>query len=425
MKHGQWVLVVSCIVLATLIISSHTWAQQSGQNPTTVEILAADFSGFPEFVLDVRVRDQEGRDIADLQPNAFKVIEDGQAPQSITQLDTVKTQTGATLQRVPLSSGTEVDLFSTGATIAVVLDATNILNANAPSGVDHLEQAKTAVRHFLTTEAQAEAYPEAVTLYIPVEQPNQQLQPDVVGEWSTPNLRGEPLSNFTTDRNLLINHLNLGLQPRSGLTSLYAAVRQAILDTRAIARERGSNAVVFVVSDGADDISLEAFQGTIDLALNEGVKIIAVGIGSDSILQRSGFRLKQMAEATGGVYLQQPDEAALQEAFRTVATPVHASIHQLRYQSTLPDDGREHTLQVQVSQNGATANSEVIPITVRGVLNGPELKPQVFNNLLLIYLSLSIGTALLVALGVSSAKGFIQNRRRQSLSQAATRSEQR
>lgn len=424
MSRIQWLLMVCCVGLATLIASSYVWAQQDVQSPATVEILAADFSGFPEFVLDVRVRDQEGRDIADLQSNAFKVIEDGQAPQSITQLDTVKTQTGATLQRVPLSSGTEVELFSSGATIAVVLDATTILNANAPPSVDYLEQAKTAVRHFLTTEAQAEAYPEAVTLYVPVEQPNQQLQPAIVEEWSTPSLQAEQIPKFTTDRNLLINYVNTGLEPRSGLTSLYAAIRQATIDTRSTAQQRSSNAVVFVVSDGADDISIEAFQGTIDLALNEGVKIIAVGIGSDSILRSSGFRLKQMAEATGGVYLQQPDEASLQEAFRTVATPVHASIHQLRYQSTLPDDGREHTLQVQVSQDGATANSEVIPITVRGVRD-PKLNPQVFNNLLLIYLSLSIGTALLVALGVSSAKGFIQNRRRQSLSQAATRSEQR
>ncbi|PLS68086.1 MAG: hypothetical protein CV045_09885 [Cyanobacteria bacterium M5B4] len=423
MKRRQVFWATCYIVLTTLIISSHTWAQQRMQTPTTVEILAANFSGFPEFVMDVRVKDQDGRDIADLQANAFKVIEDGQAPQPVIQLDTIATLTGVTLlEQVPLSSGADVDLFSAGATIAIVLDATTILNANAAPSVDYLEQAKTAVRHFLTTEAQAEAYPEAVTLYIPVEQPNQQLQPDVVGEWSTPNLRGEPLSNFTTDRNLLINHLNLGLQPRSGLTSLYAAVRQAILDTRAIARERGSNAVVFVVSDGADDISLEAFQGTIDLALNEGVKIIAVGIGSDSILRRSGFRLKQMAEATGGMYLQQPDQATLQEAFRTVATPVHASIYQLRYKSTLPDDGREHTLQVQVSRDGSTANSEVIPITVRGSFN-PELKPQIFNNLLLIYLSLSIGIALLVALVISSAKGMIQNRRRNSMSQATQRAE--
>jgi hypothetical protein len=217
---------------------------------------------------------------------------------------TLESQTahdGQPVQTVPLVNGGTFTLVTTGASIGIVFDASQLLNGTGAGAGDHLGAARAAIEAFLLEpgdppppRTRSPGNMERVALFIPADQPAQALQPD-------------GLPGFTQDRYAVINTLRQNLPVRQGKTSLNAAIQAAIDATARDAQENGGKAVVLVVSDGGDALTGDSFNSLISQASQKQVKIVAFGIGTDKALQNNGFRLKQLAEATGGIYLERPD----------------------------------------------------------------------------------------------------------------------
>lgn len=399
---------ILAVLLVLLIAPALTLAQTATPQPP-VDVRAVNLA-FPDIQIDVRVHNRRGQAVTELQPQMLRILEDSQPTTGQIEV-TAQIATATTPQvSVTLSDGKKEELRTRGAAIGVVFDATTLLNTGAPAGTDAITAGREAIEQFLGQTAQkAPNDPEIMSLFIPIDSPAQQAQ---VADFAT----------YTPDRNALINVLR-NLVPRTGKTSLYATIQQAVELTGDAALQQGRPAVVLVVSDGGDSISGESFTSIISQANERGVTIISFGVGADSVLieRGGGFQLNQLASSTGGVYVQRPDAAAATAAFDTKVTAAPDSLHTLRYRSGLRDDGRTHQIIVEVALPDGTVTSQPISLNLSGVLTSTSQLAPVNDVLMRQYLLFAVPVALLVSLLIVVAKGAFHWNSSRSLSNSDTR----
>lgn len=341
----RWVALLVSLSLGLVLVAPWTTQAQSG---ATVEFLSINLESYPEFTIDFRVRDGANRDILGVAEPDVEVIEDG-APILPPFEGFEKTETYSTTL-VPLADPAvpmTATLRGRGAAIGIVFDA------SALRGVQAVAAGQMAIGHFLDqTGQQADIDPERVSLFIPGDDPEQPTQ----------------VIDFTNDINSIRNYfIQEPAFSRAGSTNLYNTVLTAVRATDAYARQNpGRKGVVLVVSHGANQMAEGSVLTDItNLANERGITIITFGIGSDDDLERIGFQLRRIADATGGAYYERPNENLdmVRLAYTSHVTVTGAGIYRLRYRTALFQDDTRHTLVLRVRlPNGEQVESRTIPI---------------------------------------------------------------
>ncbi len=389
-------------MLGALLLLS--FANVEAQSPIKVDVRAVALR-FPDITVDFRVKDGGGRDVIGLEERSIQIIEDGTTIITNFKLERQTADITSPERRLNLSDGKKSEeIYATGATIGVVFDATTLLNDAKNNEHDYLVEGRHAIEQFLLqTGVQAPRDPEAISLFIPTSSPDQEVQP-------------ADLAEFTQDRNAVINYLR-AMPARTGKTNLYDVIQQAVETTARVARQRGSEPLVLVVSDGGDAISKDSFDRTISQAQANMVKLVTFGIGADKNLAEGGFRLAQLAKTTGGLYLQRPDDAAVSDAFRKTVVAASAALYTARYSTALLDDGRKHHFVVQVTLPDGQATSQPVEFTT--LLDADDVSQVIpLGVLLRQYLVIAVPVALLVSLLIVMMMGGIRWARSQSISRA-------
>ncbi|ABU58211.1 VWA domain-containing protein [Roseiflexus castenholzii] len=383
-----------CAILGMLtLLTPSAYAQSQGCRG--IEVHAAQME-FPNVVVQFSVCDAAGNRIAGIDRSAIRLTEDGR-PVADFDMESIVADAQTPVQSVALSNGgASFMLTTTGASIGIVFDATQLLNGSGAQARNSIGEGRAAIEAFLLEEGEpppprtrSPGNIEHIGLFIPVDQPDQSLQP-------------ETLPAFTQDRYAVINTLRQSLPIRQKKTSLNAAIQSAIEATARDAQQRGAEAAVLVVSDGGDALTGDTFTALIAQAQQRRVRIVAFGFGTDKALQSNGFRLKQLAEATGGIYLERPNARAAGDAFLRVAEPRPAALYRVRYSTQIIDDGKPHSLELEV--NAPDRLIYQFPLTYAGADSGIRLTP-LGDALLRQYFVFAVPIALFLSLFLTLISG--------------------
>ncbi len=387
-------LCILCIALSLVLPASLAGAQSqdrcSGLNVHSVRFQ------FPKVEMVFSVCDDTGNRIAGLDRSAIRLTEDGKPVSGFT-METVVADAQTPTQSVVLPDGSMLTLTATSASIGIVFDATQLLNGSGQQRRDSIAEGRAAIEAFLLESGdpppprtRSPGNIERVGLFIPADQPDQSLRP-------------ESLPDFTQDRYAVINTLRQNLPERQGKTSLIAAIQAAIDATARDAQQRGAEAVVLVVSDGGDALTGDTFNGLVAQANQQKVKIAAFGVGTDRALQSNGFRLKQLAEATGGVYIERPSATDAGNAFMRVVALRENAAYRVQYDTSIIDDGRQHPVVLEVTTpNGVRTYS--FSLTYESPADNVSFAP-LGNVLLRRYFMFAIPIALLFSLFLTLLSG--------------------
>lgn len=368
-----------------------------------VTILRSSAAQFPIIAANLRIRDRHGQDVTELGKQDIQVIEEGVPITNTTVLlqstTSITPSLHVTLVAAAPDLPLEITLTSPSAAIGIVFDSTELLNTQQHK---YTEDGRTAIERFLLSptpdnlsapRTKSPENPEVFSLYIPVAKSDQEVQP---GQFA----------GFTADRNSVINYLR-GMQPRLGTTNLYDAVLKAVQDTAAVARKRGSAAVVLIVSDGSDTgaLSDDTLREVRRQANDNQVKIVAFGFGKALNTPGHGDRLLQLASSTAGVYKPYPAEPDIIDAFKAVVSATPASIYILQYHSQSFDDGKPHTFVVRVKLADGFVESDKVSFSIAGGANG---LPPLEQILLRRYVLIAIPLALLISFMLMLIAGGIR-----------------
>ncbi len=167
---------------------------------------------------------------------------------------------------------------------------------------------------------------------------------------------------FTNDQNTLVaalGKLQLGFQTR-----LHDAIGTSLDTLRGVAGRR----VVLVFTDGDDTASRARFKTVLNRAQTEEVMVYAIGLeteyfnGVQNVETHPNKNLKIIAEETGGGYFQLQKTDDFAASFSRVA-------EELRSQYLLgfvpATDGRQHKLEVRVTQPGMTVRARRTYVATR------------------------------------------------------------
>lgn len=369
----------------------------------------ADRFQFPDVTIQFMVCDANGNPVNDLAKSSLRLSEDGRAVSEFNFASVTADSRNPAIM-VPLINGQTFPINAVGASIGIVFDASILLNGSGRDVRDSINEGRIAIESFLLeagdpppVRTAAPGDPERVGLFIPVDQPNQSLRPD-------------NLPTFTQDRYAVVNALRQGLPVRQGKTSLYAAVQAAIEATARDARQYNAEAIVLVVSDGGDTLSGDTLNSLINLASQQNVRIIAFGVGTDRALQNNGFRLRQLAEATGGRYYERPSPELAGTAFTEFVRSRPTTVYEVTYRTSIFDDGREHHAVLEVTTAGGNFSLTVpLRLGVQTTTSG-DILSQV-NDILLRYAFIGLPVAILLATIISSIFWAV---RRSSIAQNKT-----
>jgi VWFA-related protein len=291
-KFSQCVGLVFFVTLAALAF----WGtgSVSGQAPVVVRINQVDAAAFPHVAVYLTVADGNGLPVEKLTEANFLLNEDkGAVPASALNLS----QTQAN----PLA-------------LSVALDVSGSM------GGKPLEDTKAAATQLITTLA---AEDEVALLSF-----NEVVSPQVT---------------LTTDRATLLAAVE-GLAAEGG-TAFNDAVFEAV--EQLTGHDYGRRAVI-VLTDGENTSGDLTLDDAINRAKEVGVPVYVIGFGPH--LQPD--ILNRLAQTTGGYFYQTPTSDEVGQSFDTVMRLLRQQ-YVLTFTSTLPADGAEHALQVQVTVAGA------------------------------------------------------------------------
>ncbi len=308
--HTLTSLALLWVLLWGLVPSTHAQAL------LTLRVDRVDAAEFPRVAVYLTARDARGVPITGLTPEDIAVREDG-SPQPRPILDL----TTAVNPDQPMR-------------VVLVLDISGSMK-----GVP-LEHAKTAAKRFIARLGPHDQVALiAFSGQVNLEEPFPQLDP-------------AREHGFTADQDALYRVID-GLEA-GGATPLYDAVYKAV---RLAAQQPPGNRAVLLMTDGRDEDgqggpgSKVADEGTpIREANRANVPVFTVGLGSAI----DAAYLKRLAAETGGTYQETPDAAALERLFQNVADLLKQQ-YVITYESGVPADGQEHTLEVLVTYRGSTA----------------------------------------------------------------------
>ncbi len=170
----------------------------------------------------------------------------------------------------------------------------------------------------------------------------------------------QPVMNFTSDKQALSNALG-GLTP-GGNTALYDALFQSVQSTTTTAPSRR---IVVLMTDGRNTKSEASLEDGLNLAVQLGVPVYTVGVGSDV----DQVLLDRIARQTGGSSIYAKGPEALAQAYQTILDQLRSQ-YVIRYQSPQPQGARTYNL-------GVTANigndSIVAERTYEASLTAPQI----------------------------------------------------
>ncbi|MFQ3631049.1 VWA domain-containing protein [Roseiflexus sp.] len=389
MKH----LCILCIALS-LVLPASLAVAQSQDRCSGLNVHSVSFQ-FPKVEIVFSICDDTGNRIVGLDRSAIRLTEDSKPVSSFT-METAVADAQTPTQTVVFPNGM-LTLTATGASIGIVFDATQLLNGSGQQRRDSIAEGRAAIEAFLLESGdpppprtRAPGNIERVGLFIPADQPNQSLRP-------------ASLPDFTQDRYAVVNTLRQDLPYRQGKTSLIAAIQAAIDATARDAQQRGAEAVVLVVSDGGDTLTGDTFDGLIAQASQQKVKIVAFGVGTDRALQSNGFRLKQLAEVTGGLYIERPSVSDAGNAFMRVVYPRSNAVYLVGYNTSIIDDGKQHPVVLEVTTPSGVRNYS-FSLAYEGIADNTQLAP-LGDVLLRRYFIFAIPIALLFSLFLTLISG--------------------
>ncbi len=158
--------------------------------------------------------------------------------------------------------------------------------------------------------------------------------------------------NFTQDKDSLLNAID-GINS-GGRTALYDAVNQA-LD---LLQNASGQTAIITLSDGRDRSSAATLEETLARLANESTRVYSIGLG---LTGGEGVdELQAMANNSGGVYLDSPTTAELEEAFRTLFSLLtdHQG-YRISYQSSrCVKDGSLRNVQVVALRDANSGTGE-------------------------------------------------------------------
>jgi VWFA-related protein len=169
----------------------------------------------------------------------------------------------------------------------------------------------------------------------------------------------ETVTPMTTTKATVTDAIDL-LNAR-GDTALYDALHQS-LDL--LADRRGRKAVV-LLSDGVDDdgtgrpLSENTLDDVLARAAEVSIPVYVVGLGTEM----DEAVLADVADSTGGVYLNAPDASQLSAVYNSISDQLSGQ-YAIRYESNLPADGVSR--RVDLSALGQQTSRSYAPNTVEG-----------------------------------------------------------
>ena len=191
---------------------------------------------------------------------------------------------------------------------------------------------------------------------------------------------------------------NLALDAQQG-TALYDAIH---LSSLALATEVNPGRVIVIMTDGANVAKGVSLEKAIAAAKRSGAAVYAIGIESGDF-QRGP--LEQVAKATGGAYYGASSSAALAQAYNAVAKDL-ARTWRLSY-LTAARPGQTLKLTASVPGHGSKTTQTTLPGSspaARGEGATAFLPDLVFTSgVAALLLSLAVGTAILMAVGLVMA----------------------
>jgi VWFA-related protein len=256
-------------VLTTVIVCLATICPSLGAAPQERPLFTAESE---LVVLRVTVKDRQGRYIAGLSKDAFSVLEDGR-PQAIPFF---------TNEDAPVTVGLLVD--NSGS----MQSNRDLVLAAATAFVEHSNP---------RDEVFALTFNDTVQRALPPDMP------------------------FTSDAAVLREALAHAISAR-GRTALYDAINAG---QEYLAGGRYEHKVLVVVSDGGDNASDTTFEQVLNQTQTSNVVIHAVALVDPVEADANPKRLKQLAQASGGVAFLPRDPRQVADALERVALDIRSA----------------------------------------------------------------------------------------------------
>jgi Ca-activated chloride channel homolog len=223
-------------------------------------------------VLHVTVKDKQGRYIGGLTRDAFDIFEDGR-PQAVSFF---------TAEDAPV-------------TVGVLIDSSGSMYAN---------------RDLVVT---------AATTFVEHSNPRDEVFGLTFNETVLPALPAG--TRFTNDARVLKQALADTIKTR-GRTALYDAIADGI---EYLAGGQYERKVLVVISDGGDNASETTFEQILDKVRASNVVIHAVGVVDPIDPDSNLKRLRELAEASGGIAFRPGDAHQVREALERVALDIRSA----------------------------------------------------------------------------------------------------
>lgn len=288
MRRSLWVIALLAALAANW---QNALAQTSDppDEPATIHISQVDASSYPQITLYVRILDENGERVPDLEQDDFNVIEDGKEV-VITAFQ------GANLSPI---------------TTSLLIDVSGSMDDEGK-----LAGAQEAALTFIDLMRQDDTA-------------NLIVFDDEVFE----------LVGFTTQHELLKDAVE-DLDANGG-TAWYDAVKKSAEEITEISGRKS----IILLSDGLDNDSWTSFNGAVTAAEKAGAPVYPIGLGR---IDFDNQALSDMALQTGGEYFQSPSASDLEEIYRKISEQTLEE-YVITYTSPRPNyDGTRRDIQVNV-----------------------------------------------------------------------------
>lgn len=294
-----WRLIVGCCLCGVVFLLLSTSGAVRAQAPFDLTINSVDGSAFPAVVAYVTVLDDTGHAVVDLGPRDFSGAEND----------------------VPITELHVEWLENAGEPIVLAL----VLDTSGSMQGQPIRDTQAAATQLISSLGPADE----VTVISFASEVTTQLE-------------------LSTDK-AAATAVVATLEARGG-TALNDALHEAL--TQLARRPRGRKVLV-LLTDGADTDSILTLDDGINAARAGSIPVYAIGFGAGiqpAVLER-------LALLTGGHFYASPSSEELAESFDAVARLLRYQ-YVLRYDSTQPASGTQHTLWIAAELEGVQAHAE-------------------------------------------------------------------
>lgn len=307
------------VVIAALLFSALATSVPA-QSRLTVDVTSVDISQFPLVTLRMQIR-RQGVNPVSLQALSGFVTENG-IPQNVLSLS------------CPQDSGIRLS-------VAVLLDKSGSM-ARYPNDPNRLDPDSTKMR----------AAKVAIRTFLDLLSPRDEAA--IFGFTTSGSFSQRHIFTVEHDFSNDVESLKRSLVPvvAVGGTSIW----QAIIDAVDLLKLRAGKKILIIVTDGRNQIGNQFRSTALQNAVNEGIPVYSIGIGSDV----DEAELGALSSATGGRFFNSPDAAGLSAIFSLIADEILNDECVLRYESSnVCPDGSRRDVDVQLTGPAIVAEDQV------------------------------------------------------------------